>query len=135
MERLTDSPIDEKQVLREIQRADAGAILTFSGVVRNHHLGRKVRAIDYHGYRPMAVKEIRKLEEEIHTKWPEVEAIIVHRLGPLQVGDSSVLIAVSSPHRDAGFEALRYAIDILKERVPIWKKEIYTDGEAWIEGS
>ena len=83
----------------------------------------------------MAEREAERLEKEIRERWPGAEVAIVHRLGYLRIGETSVLIAVSSPHRPASFEALRYAIDTLKERLPIWKKEIYTDGESWLEGS
>jgi molybdopterin synthase catalytic subunit len=132
--RLTDTPIDARAWIAKVVRPDAGAVLTFAGVVRNEHLGRRVLAIDYHAYRAMAEQEIRRIEAEVAQRWP-VGVRIVHRLGHLDVGSTSVLIAVSSAHRDEGFLALRYAIDTLKERVPIWKKEIYEDGEAWLEGS
>lgn len=134
-DRITRSPIDEQRVVAEVARPEAGAMLTFAGVVRNDHLGRSVVGIDYHAYTPMARREIERLEEEIGTRWEDVRASIVHRVGRLDVGEVSVLIAVSSPHREEGFQALSWAIDTLKERVPIWKKELYTDGEAWIEGS
>jgi molybdopterin synthase catalytic subunit len=133
--RLTDSPIDEKSVVREVARPGAGAILTFAGVVRDTHAARSVRAIDYQAYRPMAESELRRVEDEVQRNWPEAAVSIAHRLGYLEVGETSVFIAVSAPHRDAGFAALRHAIDTLKVRVPIWKKEIYADGEAWLEGS
>ena len=135
VERITHSPIDEKAVLVEVADPGAGATLTFAGVVRNNHLGQVVQGIDYHGYQPMAAKEILKIEAEARERWPGVKAVIVHRIGLLGIGEVSVLIAVSSAHREEGFQALRYSIDTLKQRVPIWKKEIYTDGEAWIEGS
>ncbi|MCZ6795326.1 MAG: molybdenum cofactor biosynthesis protein MoaE [Planctomycetota bacterium] len=135
MERITPSPIDEKPLLRQVEQPGSGVLLTFTGVVRDNHLDRRVQAIDYQGYEPMAEKEIRKIEEEIRQRWAETKTLIVHRLGRLEVGEASVVIAVSSPHRDEGFQALRQAIDSLKERVPIWKKEIYSDGYAWLEGS
>ena len=135
MERITTDPIDPLSVSAEVTHRGAGAVLTFAGVVRDHHQGRDVTGIDYHGYRPMAEKEIQRLEEEIRTRWADVQVRIVHRLGQLDVGETSVFIAVSSPHRDEGFRALRYAIDTLKERLPVWKREQYPDGEAWIEGS
>src|SRR5690606_1047082 len=131
----TTRPIDPEALVREVAHPGAGAILTFAGVVRDENLGDEVRAIDYHGYEKMADRELRRIEEEAEERWPGVRTRIVHRLGHLEIGDTSVLIAVSSPHRDAGFQALRYAIDTLKERAPIWKKEILLDGERWIEGS
>lgn len=135
VERVTDSPIDAEAVTRTVRRPEAGAVLTFAGTVRDENRGRTVRGIDYHGYRPMAEREVLRLEEELRSRWPAAEARVVHRLGPLEVGETSVFIAVASPHRDEGFAALRWAIDTLKERLPVWKKEIYPDGEAWIEGS
>jgi molybdopterin synthase catalytic subunit len=118
-----------------VERPGAGAILTFAGVVRDEHLGRRVVGIEYHAYEEMALREMEKIERSVRSEWPEVAVDIVHRLGPLAVGEASVLIAVSSPHRAEGFAALRRAIDDLKQTVPIWKKEIYADGSAWIEGS
>ncbi len=118
-----------------MERTAAGAILTFAGTVRNHHLGREVTGIEYHAYEEMAVKELDHIEAAAKEKWPDIEIEIVHRIGFLGIGEASVLIAVGAAHRKEGFEALRYAIDTIKEDVPIWKKEIYTDGHAWIEGS
>lgn len=135
MDRITSIPIDLQALIDEVGDPRAGAILTFSGVVREENAGRAVRAIEYHGYRPMAEREILAIEREIVERWQGVRAVIVHRLGHLGVGDASVCIAVSSPHRGEGFAALRYAIDTLKARVPIWKKEIHPDGESWLEGS
>ena len=129
-------PIDVDEVVRAVSSPGAGAVLTFAGTVRNNHRGREVTGIEYHAYETMAVKEMDRLEDEIRQRWPDADARIVHRIGDLQVGEASVVIAVSSPHRAEGFEALRYAIDTLKESAPIWKKEMYTGGEyAWIEGS
>ena len=120
---------------RAARSSAAGAILTFAGTVRNHHLGREVTGIEYHAYEEMAVKEMDHIEAASKEKWPGIEIEIVHRTGFLEVGEASVLIAVGTAHRKEGFEALRYAIDTIKEDVPIWKKEMYTDGHAWIEGS
>ena len=133
---IVKEPIDLKGVSESAGNPESGAVLTFSGTVRNNHRGRSVVAIEYHAYESMAAKELDRLEDEIRERWSETIAHIVHRIGHLDVGEASVLIAVSSPHRAEGFEALRFAIDTLKERVPIWKKEIYTDGSyAWIDGS
>ncbi|MBI4600642.1 MAG: molybdenum cofactor biosynthesis protein MoaE [Planctomycetes bacterium] len=132
---ITDRPIDEREVVRAVARHGAGAVLTFAGTVRSEHLGRPVTSIEYHAYETMAARELARIEEEAARRWPDVAARIVHRVGLLQVGETSVLIAVSSPHRAEGFEALRFAIESVKERAPIWKKEIYPDGHAWLEGS
>ncbi len=132
---LVHSQIDSQAIAARVAGADAGAVLTFSGDVRNHHMGREVTAIDYHAYEAMALKEIHRIEEQARSEWPNCRIEIVHRLGFLEPGETSVFIAVASPHRKEGFAALRFAIDQLKETVPIWKKEIYPDGYAWIEGS
>ncbi len=133
--RIVREPIDARQAIGRTAHAGAGAVLTFCGVVRDEHLGRTVQSIEYQAYEEMAASEMERIAEEVCRRWPEIAIDIVHRVGQLRVGEASVFIAVASPHRAEGFEALRFAIDRLKETVPIWKKEIYTDGYAWIEGS
>ena len=135
MARIAREPIEARDVAARVAHAGAGAVLTFAGVVRDNHLGRKVLGIEYHAYEAMAAKEMERIEEEARSRWPGIAIDMAHRLGKLHVGAASVVIAVASPHRGDGFAALRYAIDKLKETVPIWKKEIYEDGSAWIEGS
>ena len=136
MNRVVKNTIDARSTVARVQRNEAGAVLTFAGTVRNRHRNRDVVAIDYHAYESMAARELAKLEHDIESRWPELRAAIVHRIGRLELGEASVLIAVSSPHRAGGFDALRYAIDELKKRAPIWKKELYADGSfAWLEGS
>lgn len=135
MASLTVEPIDSSDVTRVVASPAAGAVLTFAGTVRERHRGRVVTAIEYHAYEGMADKELARIEAEIPRRWPGLITRIVHRLGLLRVGETSVLIAVAAPHRAEGFEALRFAIEAIKKSVPIWKKEIYTDGHAWIEGS
>ena len=135
MSKLISQRIDARAVIQDVERPSAGAILTFAGTVRNHHLGREVTGIEYHAYEEMAIKKMDRIEAAARENWPEIEIAIVHRIGYLEVGEASVLIAVGTAHRKEGFEALRYAIDTIKEDVPIWKKEMYTDGHAWIEGS
>jgi len=129
-------PIDARALIARVAGPDAGAVLTFAGTVRDRHHGREVVGIDYHGYEPMAERELERLEREITARWPGLRAAISHRLGHLELGELSVLIAVASPHRPDGFDALRHAIEELKRRVPIWKRELYADGaSAWLEGS
>ena len=135
MSKLVTHAIDARAVIQEVEGPTAGAILTFAGTVRDHHLGREVTGIEYHAYEDMAVKEMDRIEAAAATQCPGIEIEIVHRIGFLEVGEASVLIAVGAAHRKEGFEALRYAIETIKEDVPIWKKEMYTDGHAWIEGS
>jgi molybdopterin synthase catalytic subunit len=109
--------------------------VTFDGVVRDNTKGRRVISLQYEAYEPMAVKEMRRIGAEIRERWPDVERVgIIHRFGPLKISESSVVIVVTSPHRRVAFEACRYAIDRLKQTVPIWKKEIFEDGEEWVEG-
>jgi len=110
-------------------------VLTFAGTVRDSNADRRVEALEYFAYDSMALRELERIEREVEERWPGVRAAIAHRVGLLKVGETSVFIAVGSAHRAEGFEALRHAIEELKKKVPIWKKEIYTDGHAWIEGS
>lgn len=114
----------------------AGAIVTFDGVVRNQTKGRPVISLHYEAYPPMAVKEMRRIGGEIRERWPQIDRIgMIHRFGELAISESSIVIVVTSPHRKAAFEACQYAIDRLKQTVPIWKKEIFADGEEWVEGT
>ena len=121
--------------LHDVVLADSdGAVASFAGVVRDNTKGRAPRYLEYDVYAEMAEKEMRAIGEEVKARW-EVDAVgILHGKGRMEIGDISVLIAVSSPHRKAALEACHFAIDRLKETVPIWKKEVWTDGEAWIDG-
>jgi molybdopterin synthase catalytic subunit len=112
-----------------------GALSLFVGVVRNENGGRPVRYLEYEAYEEMAIPLMRQIAEEAHARWPVTEVRLVHRLGRLEIGEASVAVAVASPHRAEAFAACRFAIDALKARVPIWKKEYYTDGSAWLEGA
>lgn len=132
---ITREPIDKLSLEKRLLTGAAGAVVTFDGVVRDNTKGRSVLTLQYEAYEPMAVKEMQRVGEEIHVQWPEVETIgIVHRFGELKISESSIVIVVTSPHRRVAFEACRYAIDRVKQTVPIWKKEIFEDGEAWVEG-
>jgi molybdopterin synthase catalytic subunit len=128
---LTRSPI-ELAALQAPARSD-GALCVFVGVVRDNHQGRAVSRLEYEAYEEMALGEMRAIEQEARARWPLGDIRIVHRLGGLEIGEASVAVAVVSPHRAEAFEACRYAIDTLKKTVPIWKKEFYADGSAWIE--
>jgi molybdopterin synthase catalytic subunit len=133
--RVQKERIDGADLGRAVAASGAGALLTFSGTVRDEHLGRRVTGIEYHAYESMAQRELERIEAEVRERWPGTRIAIAHRVGLLEVGETSVCIAVSSPHRAEGFAALRLAIERVKESVPIWKKEFYPDGHAWIEGS
>jgi molybdopterin synthase catalytic subunit len=132
MFRVTDKPIDLKELVDYVGDPEAGAIATFIGTTRNNNEGRKVIALDYDGYSEMAEKELARIGEDAKTKWSICRMAIVHRLGPVQITEASVIIAVSAGHRDAAFAACRFAIEEIKKSVPIWKKEVYEGGEVWI---
>lgn len=129
---LTRSPID-LAALQATAPTD-GALCLFVGVVRDHHDGRAVSHLEYEAYEEMAQAELQAIEQAARARWRVGDLRIVHRLGRLAIGEASVAVAVAAPHRAEAFEACRYAIDTLKKTVPIWKKEFYLDGSAWIEG-
>ncbi len=129
---LTDYPIDAATLVKRVMRSSDGAYVLFEGVVRNHHEGKAVESIFYDAYRPMAEKEIAKIVDEVRSAYPDVAVDVVHRLGQLVVGDSSIAIVAASPHRAEAFEACRMMIDRIKETVPIWKKERGPGGEEWV---
>jgi molybdopterin synthase catalytic subunit len=132
MFRVTNQPIDLNELVRYVADAEAGAIVPFIGTTRNNNEGRKVIALDYDGYPEMAEKELARIGAEAKNQWPICKMAIVHRLGPVQIGEASVIIVVSSAHRDAAFAASRFAIEEIKKTVPIWKKEVFEGGEVWI---
>ena len=111
-----------------------GALCVFTGVVRNHHQGRAVKYLEYEGYEEMMVTIFEEIAEEAKGRFGVTSVRIVHRLGRLEIGETSVAVAVSSPHRKEAFEACRFAIDTLKRKAPVWKKEFYADGSSWLEG-
>ncbi|MGB3306255.1 MAG: molybdopterin converting factor subunit 1 [Thermomicrobiales bacterium] len=129
---VTDQELDPRDVEAAVAGPDAGAIVTFSGTVRDNARGRDVTALDYEAYAPAAEKMLAHIGGEIIDRWPEVRTAIRHRTGLLQPGEASVIIACASAHRAQAFEAAAYAIDRIKEIVPIWKKEHYADGSSWI---
>ena len=129
---IVERPIQVEEVIRKVERREAGAITTFMGVVREWTKGRRTIYLEYQAYVPMAIKMLAKIGEEIEEKWPDTRIAITHRIGRLDISDAAVVIAVSSPHRKAAYEANEYAIDRIKQIVPIWKKEYWEDGETWI---
>jgi molybdopterin synthase catalytic subunit len=121
--------------LYDVVLADSnGAVTSFAGVVRDNTGGRATAYLEYDVYEEMAEKEMRAIGEAVKSRWEVDSVAMLHGRGRMEIGDISVLIAISSPHRKASLEACHFAIDQLKESVPIWKKEVWTDGEAWIEG-
>jgi len=129
---IVAEPIELSRLLAAVGRADAGAIATFLGTTRDHNSGRRVIRLEYEAYPPMALREMRRIGDEATLKYGAKAIAIVHRIGVVEIGETSVAIAVSAAHRDAAFTACRFAIDRLKEIVPIWKKEHYEGGEIWI---
>ena len=129
---LTDEPIDRNRLIASIARPSDGGFVLFEGAVRNHHVGRAVDSIFYDAYRTMAEKEIGRIVDQIATEVPGTAIAVLHRLGQLAVGDVSIAIACSSPHRAQAFDACRLVIDRIKETVPIWKRERGPDGEEWV---
>lgn len=131
---ITTDALDVGAIARRVVPASCGAIVTLDGFVRQFTRGRETEYLVYEAYEPMALKEMEKLVARAHDEF-EVENIgIVHRLGRLEIGETSVVISVAAPHRRAAFEACEWLIKELKRTVPIWKKEVYADGEVWIEG-
>ena len=131
--RVTTEPLDPRETEAVVTSPDTGAVVTFTGAVRDHARGQSVTALDYEAYAPAAEKMLARIGNEIRERWGLERIAIVHRTGLLTVGEASVVISISSAHRDAAFDACRYAIERLKEIVPIWKKEFYQDGETWVE--
>jgi len=132
---VVTGPIDARELEAAVSHPGAGAICTFTGIVRDNSRGQSVTHLDYEAYAEMAVPQMRKIGEEIKQRWPEARVAMAHRTGQLQVGEASVVIAVSCPHRHEAIEACTWGIDRLKESVPIWKKEHAADGTFWIEGA
>jgi molybdopterin synthase catalytic subunit len=132
MYNIVDHPIDTDAVIAAAADPASGATVTFIGTTRNEHDGRQVTRLEYEAYPEMAIAEMRKIGETIQERWSITRVAIVHRIGIVPIGEASIVIAVSAAHRRAAFEACHYAIDRLKEVVPIWKKEHFQGGEIWI---
>lgn len=129
---LTNDPLDPRALVASVMRHSDGAYVLFDGVVRNHHEGHSVESILYEAYAPMAEKEIDRIIHNVAAQFPDVAIAMRHRLGELRVGDSSIVIVCAAPHRAEAFAACRLMIDLVKETVPIWKKERGPSGEEWV---
>lgn len=130
---LTDDPIDPADLVSRIESAERGGVVTFVGLVRNHHGGRAVRRLEYSAYVPMAEAECGAILREAEARWP-ISVALRHRTGGLEVGEVAVAVAVAADHRGEAFDACRWIIDEVKRRVPIWKREYYADGSvAWVD--
>lgn len=131
---LTRDVIDAHTLVERAKHPEDGAVVVFDGIVRNHSRGRRALYLEYEGYEVMALKQMRELAEEARSKYSIRHVTLVHRLGRLEIGESSVLIVVASAHRSAAYDASRWIIDTLKRTVPIWKKEFFADGAVWAPG-
>lgn len=133
MAHLTHVAIDAAALAGTVESAEQGGVISFLGLVRNHHAGREVEWLEYSAYEPMAEAECARIVAEAAAQWPAVIAL-EHRLGRLQVGDVAVAVVAAAAHREAGFDACRYVIEAVKARVPIWKREHYADGSVvWVD--
>ncbi len=131
---LTRAPLDRDALVAAVSHPSVGGIVVFEGVVRNHARGKQVRYLEYEAYVEMAEQQMREIIVEAQRRWGVERVAVAHRFGRLEIGEASVIIVVSSSHRGEAFDACRYIIDTLKATVPIWKKEVATDGEEWVEG-
>jgi molybdopterin synthase catalytic subunit len=133
MFKVTTEPLKVQEVNDLVKRPTDGAVVTFDGIVRNNFDGRPVDYLEYEAYAAMAEKKLAEIAAEVQQKFAVGEVAMVHRIGRLEIGESSIVIAVAAPHRHAAFEACAYAMDRVKEDVPVWKKEFFADGQAhWV---
>ena len=131
---LVRTPIRAQDFLEQVKAPADGAVVCFEGIVRDNYKGRPTLYLEYEAYEPMALRKMREIGAEMRARFAIDRIAILHRLGRLEIGETSVLIVVSAPHRAAAFDACRFAIDTLKRTVPIWKKEFFADGSMWAEG-
>lgn len=131
---VTERPLEPEKLVSHVRKDEAGALVLFYGVVRDNSMGHRVDHLEYDAYPEMAEKVMRELAQEIVGRFPVTDIAIQHRTGRLEIGEASLLVAVSSPHRKEGFAAAAALVDRFKEVVPVWKKEVWEGGEEWIEG-
>ncbi len=130
---LSETALDVGEVVQRVVGPDAGGLVTFCGAVRNASRGHDIEHLEYEAYPSMALSEMDRIIEEAEGRWPGTRVALAHRTGHLEIGDLAVVVVAAAPHRAEAFEAARWSIDVLKERVPIWKKEIATDGAYWVD--
>ena len=135
MYQITREVINTSSVARSLQSGEDGALVIFEGVVRDNARGKAVRFLEYEAYEPMALKKLEEVGAEVKSRFDIRDIAIVHRLGHMEIGECSTLIVIAAAHRVDAFDACRFAIDTIKQIVPIWKKEFYADDEVWIEGA
>ena len=132
---VTADRLDLEALTAELVANAAGAVATFTGLVRDRNQGRTVRFLEYEAYEPLAVRALRRIVDEAGATWPDLRLGLHHRIGRLEIGEASIVIAAVSPHRADAFAACRYAIERVKQIVPIWKREHFEGGEVWLEGA
>ena len=129
---MTREPLDPEAITATVRRDTNGGVVTFLGTTRGETDGRRVIYLEYEAYEGMAKKMLARIAGELRDRWGVTDVSIAHRFGRLEVGEVSLVVAVASPHREAAFEACRYVVDRIKQNVPIWKKEVFQDGEVWV---
>ncbi len=129
---IATDPLDPEAITARVKAHSNGAVVTFLGTTRDNNIDKSVEYLEYEAYRPMADKELERVAEEMRDRWG-VDVSIAHRIGRVEIGETSLVVAVASPHRKEAFEACRYSVDRIKQTVPIWKKEVFEGGEVWIE--
>ena len=129
---ITTEPLNPQEVTDLVRKDSNGAVVTFLGTTRDFSDGRNVLYLEYEAYQPMAENMLRQIAQEVRDKWGIEDMAIAHRVGKLEIGEISLVVALASPHRKDAFEASEYAMDRIKEMVPIWKKEVFQGGEAWV---
>jgi len=132
---VTTAPLDLGALVQATGTAGTGGVATFLGLVRDHNLGRQVRYLDYEAYVPLAEKSLARIVDEAAARWPGTRLTVHHRIGRLEIGEASVAIVAAAPHRVDAFAACRYAIERVKQIVPIWKHEHFEGGDVWLEGA
>ena len=132
---VTSEPLDAEALVALGDAAGDGAIVTFAGLVRNQNQGRRVQFLEYEAYEPLAVRALQRIIDEAGDLWPGARVAVHHRLGRLEIGQASIVIAAASPHRADAFAACRYTIERVKQIVPIWKREYFEGGDVWLEGA
>jgi molybdopterin synthase catalytic subunit len=130
--RIQEEAIDQAALVASLAASGDGAVATFLGTVRDHNEGRRVVALEYHAYPAMAEAEMKRIADETRARFEISALVLVHRIGKLAIGDVSVLVAVAAPHRAAAFDACRHAMEEIKRRAPVWKREIFDEGSAWV---
>ena len=132
---ITTAPLDAQQLVSLVAADGDGAVASFAGLVRDHNQGRRVLFLEYEAYEPLAVRALQRIVDEAAAAWPSTRVAVHHRIGRLEIGEASIVIAAASPHRADAFAACRYTIERVKQIVPIWKREHFDGGDVWLEGA